>query len=335
METKYKKTISVLIPCYNCEKFIEETINSVLNQTYPQKLIKIICLNDGSTDNTQILLKKIQKNTKNIFIYKQKNVGITKTREKLLNILFKNHKTDYFVFLDSDDLYVDNAFEILIKATNNYENEIVIARAYRFEKNNILKKKPYIMTNKISNTPLNWCLTNYPLLWNVLFLTSFVEKNMISFPESKFFEDLYFGTYLLMKCKKFSNIKDRTLYYRRVENSLSSFKTLTKIPKHVNSALITAEETFKNFWLHPEKFELNKIEFYDFINSIIFYLISYIIGEFKIYNSKLFKISKEYKLIQGKFLELMKKYNFKISLPKKSWWKKFGYIFFISWNWKK
>lgn len=100
--------VSIIIPCYNCEKTIEKTLHSVLSQTYEN--IEIITINDGSTDNT---LKKIEKFKESIFIFNQENKGQTVTR----NIGVKKATGNYLLFLDSDDVidktYIEKCVTIL------------------------------------------------------------------------------------------------------------------------------------------------------------------------------------------------------------------------------
>lgn len=100
-------SISVIIPCYNVETYIEEGIHSVLHQTHPAK--EIICIDDGSTDKTITIIRKIQENYPNkIFLYlNEKNRGATYTRNRGLAI----SKGDFIQFFDADDILLPNKFE--------------------------------------------------------------------------------------------------------------------------------------------------------------------------------------------------------------------------------
>ncbi|MFK3936219.1 glycosyltransferase family 2 protein [Alkalihalobacillus sp. NPDC078783] len=101
--------VSVIIPCYNCEKWIAETIASVFNQTY--KNIEIIIVDDGSTDNT----KSIVKNIKDVIYYFQDNSGPSAAR----NLGIEKSNGKYIAFLDSDDLWNEDK---LLKQINFLEN---------------------------------------------------------------------------------------------------------------------------------------------------------------------------------------------------------------------
>lgn len=92
--------ISIIVPCYNCVSFIDETIRSLENQT--QKMFEVICINDGSTDNTLEILEKWKSESKlNITIINQENAGVSKARNAGISIA----KGDYLLFLDADDIY--------------------------------------------------------------------------------------------------------------------------------------------------------------------------------------------------------------------------------------
>ena len=102
----YEPLVSVIIPTYNCGKFIEQSIESVLNQTY--KNIEIIVVDDGSTDDTQV---KLLKYGKNINYIRKKNEGSSKAR----NIGMGCSKGEYLAFLDSDDLWHPGKLEMQVE----------------------------------------------------------------------------------------------------------------------------------------------------------------------------------------------------------------------------
>lgn len=100
--------ISVIIPAYNVEKYIEKCINSVLNQTYTN--LEIIILNDGSTDNTKQILDGFENKDPRIKIIHKENTGVSDTRNLGLEIA----KGDYIGFVDSDDEIRTNMYEFLL-----------------------------------------------------------------------------------------------------------------------------------------------------------------------------------------------------------------------------
>lgn len=99
--------ISIIVPVYNTEKFLEKCLNSLINQTL--KDIEIICINDGSTDKSLQILEKFANKDKRIQIINQTNSGLSVAR----NIGIKKAKGEYIGFVDSDDWVDLNFFEQL------------------------------------------------------------------------------------------------------------------------------------------------------------------------------------------------------------------------------
>ena len=110
------------MPNYNCEKYIEEAIKSILNQSY--KNFEFIILDDSSTDNSWKIIKKYSKLDKKIKSFRnKKNLGITKTRNKLFDLM--NKKSKYFAIMDSDDISYRDRLKIQIEFLNKFENKEV------------------------------------------------------------------------------------------------------------------------------------------------------------------------------------------------------------------
>ena len=101
--------VSIVIPVYNVEKYLKQCLESVVNQTLDK--IEVICINDGSTDNSLNILKEYEKKYNNIIIIDQENKGPGFAR----NIGMKRASGKYIYFLDSDDYIELNAMEICFK----------------------------------------------------------------------------------------------------------------------------------------------------------------------------------------------------------------------------
>lgn len=113
---------SVVIPLYNKQEYIQETINSVLNQTFQD--FEIIVINDGSTDNSLKIIEQIQNNR--VKIINQENKGLSAAR----NVGIKNAKANYIAFLDADDLWCKDFLESIFHLIETYNNEKVFACNY-------------------------------------------------------------------------------------------------------------------------------------------------------------------------------------------------------------
>lgn len=191
--------ISVIIPIYNCEKYIEKCIKSVCKQTYEN--LEILLINDGSTDSSESICQKYKNIDKRIkYIYKQ-NSGVSDTR----NLGIKKSSGKYIMFIDSDD-YIDDDY--IKKMYNCFQENIdIVVSGYRFidlNTNNVSDKKCYDQSRILEFTDYidKFINTNYfSQVWKMLIkkesLPSF-QKNL------KFAEDLLFVFHLL---------KNRKIYY--------------------------------------------------------------------------------------------------------------------------
>ncbi|WP_298737846.1 glycosyltransferase [uncultured Psychrobacter sp.] len=118
--------VSVIIPCYNSESYISECIDSILNQDYQN--IEIIVVDDGSTDNSINILKKI----KDIDIYSQENSGACVARNKGL----KNSRGKYIKFLDSDDFLEPGVIKKQVDLAESLKNNVIVYGDYYISKEN-------------------------------------------------------------------------------------------------------------------------------------------------------------------------------------------------------
>ncbi len=107
--------ISIIIPVYNCEKFIERCINSLLCQSF--KDFELIIVNDGSTDNTKSVCQKLQEKDRRIRLYNKENGGVSVAR----NFGMENAKGDYISFVDGDDYVPQNYLSVLFETVKGTE----------------------------------------------------------------------------------------------------------------------------------------------------------------------------------------------------------------------
>lgn len=154
--------ISVVMPAYNVENYIAESIQSVLNQTYEDW--ELIVVNDGSTDNTEKVIRSFS--DARIRLINQENQGVSVAR----NVGIDNAKGDYICFLDSDDLYKPEFLELMI---NNIQGDFIYCGFYLFEesgktvhpiKNYATGNILYEVTQRITNLHINSVLFKRSIL---------------------------------------------------------------------------------------------------------------------------------------------------------------------------
>lgn len=197
--------ISIIVPAYNAEKYINKCIQSLLNQS--KKEIEIIVINDGSTDKTEEIIKKYK--DKRIKYYKNTNQGIGKTRNFGINKAIGK----YLMFVDSDDYISREACEHLFNKIEKDKSDIVVCDYYKVknnkeEKNEIvdfgittLKDKPELI-NKINTAP-----------WNKIYRRDLIIKENITFVENTKYEDSPFVLKALDKAKSISKLNEYLNYY--------------------------------------------------------------------------------------------------------------------------
>ena len=110
--------VSVIIPCYNGEKFIGEAIESVINQTYQN--LELIIVNDGSTDNSKEIIDKYRTDQRIKYVQHDANKGIAKTKNTGIRLA----RGDYLAFLDHDDVWLPNKLEMQVNCFKDQEEDV-------------------------------------------------------------------------------------------------------------------------------------------------------------------------------------------------------------------
>ena len=134
---KLQPLISVVIPAYNAEQFLDETLESVLSQTYENW--ECIIVNDGSTDSTESVAKKWCEKDSRFRLTDKENGGLSSAR----NWGIKESKAEYIAFLDADDLYMPNFLEVCLETLIKKDVDLVAPRMLSFTSvlNTIIKNK--------------------------------------------------------------------------------------------------------------------------------------------------------------------------------------------------
>lgn len=126
--------ISIIIPCYNVEKHLAGCLDSVLRQDWFH--FEIICINDGSTDNTQCLLNEIQKKDNRILVYSQENKGAARARDFGVKV----SKGEYITFLDADDTLVDSALSLMMDIALSKDRPDIVISSFNIIQDNQIKR---------------------------------------------------------------------------------------------------------------------------------------------------------------------------------------------------
>lgn len=171
--------ISIIIPVYNAAQYLKECLESVLTQTI--KEIEVICINDGSTDDSLEILNQFQQRDSRILIVDQKNHGVSAARNAGLKIATGK----YLGFVDADDTIEKEYFEILFSAAEENRCEIIYSKFLANEKHLATNRK-YNKEEIIQEIlPLYLEKDVFNSIWNKLYLNLLIKQNDIQFPVGK------------------------------------------------------------------------------------------------------------------------------------------------------
>lgn len=220
-ETNVK--ISIIIPVYNCEKYLEQCLSSVLSQTL--KELEVICIDDGSTDCSAEVIAQIAKGDTRVNLLRQSNQGAGAAR----NLGIGKARGKYLAFLDADDYYLDiNALEIMFRTCEEYQVRAVGSRRKCLD-NGTEKKEP-LFEKAVSGSGKvviyeyrDWQI-DYDYQ-NFLFERELVTDNHIVFPVYRRFQDPPFLVKTLYAAERFA-VADTYLYCYRVPNVAFRFDPL-------------------------------------------------------------------------------------------------------------
>lgn len=253
--------ISVVIPIYNTEKYLEDCIKSVVNQSYTN--LDIILVNDGSTDKSKDICEKWTKKDPRIRLINQINMGAAMAKNTGLDAI----KGDLFMILDSDDLLHQNNIEILYNCMQKQNSEIIEAchttifeefkniniyqnnKIENFNTENALKE--LIISRKFHQTP-----------WNKLYKTKLLKD--LRFPKGRYIDDEYWTYKLFANSKKITWVDSMIYFYRQHEQSTMGRQYSIK-------RLDAIDALYERYNFIKEKFpSLGKIAYRAFLNNSIY-----------------------------------------------------------------
>lgn len=208
MDYKYK--ISLIIPCYNSEVLLSETLDNLLGQTL--KDIQLIIVNDGSTDSTADIIADYAAKNSNILCIEQKNAGVAAARNNGLNYV----EGKYTMFADSDDLMSDDALEQLYDALEKSGADVAICRAEYFGYGG---KKLHPQACQLA-AKKNIDVFDRLIIWNFMvsnkcYRSDFLKASGVTFPLKRYAEDGAFCMQIFYQGAKLIGVENATMYYRR------------------------------------------------------------------------------------------------------------------------
>jgi len=222
-------SVSILVPVYNVEKYLEECIDSIINQTL--RNIEIICINDGSTDGSTEILERYAKKDKRVKIISKKNTGYGNS----MNMGIDAATGEYIGIVESDDFAELNMFETLYKEAR--ENDLDVARCNFYyyktsDKSDVKSKQAWVPHNKVyAPADEHIVFHQQPSIWANIYKTSFIKDNGIRFLETPgaSYQDTAFSFKVYSLAERFKMIDAALIHYRTDNTASSSIQATTKV----------------------------------------------------------------------------------------------------------
>lgn len=285
--------VSVIIPVYNCEKYIKECIESLLNQSL--KKCEFIFVNDGSSDKSYDIIKKYEKLDNRIKVISQKNQGVSVARNSGVSIA----KGEFIGFIDGDDMVDRDYYEVLYKSAKDNDVDIVISNWRTDMSNEAIINFPFklnVPLNKeyIKNNIYTFLIQNdsFNSVCNKLFRNEIIKEKNIKFPVGiALGEDGRFNMSIFTYSNSAIYIDYCGYLYREVEGSVT--RNISN-KDYFKRTLQVYKENIKeiNQW-DIDKELIEKLRVKKFINSVLSYTYLY----FNASND--LKLSKRYKYVRN------------------------------------
>lgn len=211
--------ISIIVPVYNSEKFLEKSIGSILNQTY--KNFELILVDDGSKDSSGSICDEYANKDSRIRVLHQENMGLSMARNNGLKLA----RYSLISFLDSDDWFSENAFETMIGLYKKFDSDISMIPIYETNTESI----NFIPKDEERALTRNECLSsifsdhmNFVQACNKLYKKEIF--NDIKYPEGRIFEDEFVVADIMKQVKCLAVSKKACMYYRKSLGSITRSK---------------------------------------------------------------------------------------------------------------
>lgn len=226
--------ISIIVPVYNAEKYLDECVKSILSQTY--KNIELILVNDGSTDNSLNICLNYKDIDNRVVVFDKINSGVSETR----NLGLDNAHGEYIGFVDSDDFVDIDMYKTLVNIILSEKSDLCALISYTCKKNklkNVQQLAPEMALQEL-------IFLRFPTsVWAYLY-SKHILTNIKFYDDIHVFEDFVFNFEVLLKANAISISKEKLYFYRTNETSinaqqinkkkLSCFKINSKLSNRVN-----------------------------------------------------------------------------------------------------
>ena len=261
-----KPTVSIIVPIYNAQNYLNRCIDSILNQEYTD--FELLLADDGSTDSSGAICDAYAASDSRVCVIHKENTGVSDTR----NTAIRQAKGTYLQFLDSDDWIVPDATKLLVRAATEHHCDLVISDFYRvagervshkgdIEEDGVLTREEF--ASHMMENPADFY---YGVLWNKLYRRDLIEKYDLHMNTSiSWCEDFLFNLEYILHADVFYALQVPIYYYVKRKGSLATQGM--SISKTVKMKLMVFEyynEFYRN--VYDEKdYEKKRLSIYRFL----------------------------------------------------------------------
>ena len=263
---EYSVKVSIIVPVYNASKYLRECLDSLINQTL--KEIEIICINDGSTDNSWEILQEYADKDDRIVLINQENQSQAAAQNKGLEIF----KGETVAFCDSDDTRELNAYEIMYKNLKKYNVDQVACNIriydYTGKDLHVTEQIRYPAFEKVFYTKKEIRLHHSEYIWRRLFDAKFFREHKIRCRTANSYYDISFSKEISIYADSFLFINDVLCNYRVISgsqshgkshNTFNVFQVYDDFQPIYEKTLPLIEDEYKEGW--KKRYEDEKFDF--------------------------------------------------------------------------
>lgn len=257
--------ISVIIPVYNTANYLQDCLESCINQTFVD--YEVIIIDDGSTDDSHSVISRFL-HLSNFQYHYKKNGGASSARNLGLSLA----KGDYIFFLDSDDYLTQDALSTLASKANETKMDFVLSNSFlTLTKSNQIKRTKLFINSNFNNSPSSFIervIISEARAWRVtgcLYKASIIYEHNLTFPEGIVTEDVFFNLEFLRKATRMFVISEPVLVVRKRNDSVTAtynenmLHIILKLDKELRSYFDSKELTLNDYKIIDELLIRNTI----------------------------------------------------------------------------
>lgn len=280
------KLVSIIIPIYNVEKYLDECLNSAIHQSY--RNIEIIAVNDGSPDGSGDIIEKFMGMDSRVKHIRQENQGLPRAR---VNGIAAS-KGEYLLHLDGDDFLADNCVERMMAEAMKNDADVVYSDAYRWADSDDCQKiiiNPLKLSTKNGIEYFESGISTF--IWGKLYKRE-ISLNLI--PQTvNVNEDVFFNLQMLPRCERIVYLQESLYYYRVNRDSIMNSRRSAIAAQYLEHAMqrraLDSDQRIKDILLYDNISIIYRYLKYIGIDDRIKMLIHLTYGEYKFPRPKSFK----------------------------------------------